>query len=187
MRSFSRRSSTLASAGLFFLLLPRLHDFFDDVKQRRHIGVLRIGHVEISFSGDHPVDRHENLFRDIDAPGVRRIFAVKVVIFLQRDLPPARKKPVDENLRRVWIRRPFDQSSSTRRRKSAEHLPSSRRYRARRPAVPGSWPAPYPGSRRRAAYFPCANQSVIWRRSRPKVGCISPNSRLIYSAPSSGW
>ena len=56
------------------------------------------------------LDRHENIFRDIDAPAVRRIFAVEIVMFLQRHLPSAREKPVDKNLRRVWIGRPFDQT-----------------------------------------------------------------------------
>src|SRR5262245_6897786 len=81
-RSFAN-STTLASISSLFFLLSSLHEFFRQLEDGRHVCVLGIGNIEISFAVDHPVYRHETLFRDIDAPRVRRIFAVKIVMFLQ--------------------------------------------------------------------------------------------------------
>src|SRR5262245_37728736 len=77
-RSFAN-SSTLVSVSSLFFLLSSLHEFFRQLEDGRHVCVLGIRNVEIPFSGDHPVYWHETLFRDIDSPGVWRIFSVKIV------------------------------------------------------------------------------------------------------------
>ena len=80
---------------------------------RLNIGVISAylgSETSKSFSREHAIDRQEHVFRDIDAPGIGRIFAVEVVIFLHCDLAAARKEPIDENFCRVGIRRAFDQA-----------------------------------------------------------------------------
>src|SRR6266436_831049 len=61
-------NNPLASAGLLFPLLPRLHEFFGELEDWRHVRVLGIGNIKIFFAWDHAVGWHKHIFWNIHAP-----------------------------------------------------------------------------------------------------------------------
>src|SRR4249920_2570628 len=72
------------------------HDLFGQIEDLFHIAIFRLDHVEILHSRLEPVIRWNVIFRNIDAPRIRRV--VDIAELLQSDLAAARQKPVEENL-----------------------------------------------------------------------------------------
>src|SRR5258705_2046910 len=97
----ANRSVNAISGRLAAILLLR-QDFFYVLEDCRQILVFRLGEIEIFFPLLQAVESVEIVFRNIISTRIVRIGPSK---FLQRGLTFARKKPVDEHLRRVGMGR----------------------------------------------------------------------------------